>query len=138
MSFEEIVPGMYLGEGTYQVTREAIARFARLLNYDDPIYFDEDHARRTSYGGIITPPGMLFIYGLKLGWELKLYPPGAIRMGDDNTYYTPAHPGDVLTTTITVSERFERKQRKFLKIKLETTNQRQEPVCTVDFTTIIP
>ena len=117
--FDEVKVGDFLGEGTYTVTKEEIARFAKLLGYEDPVYFDEGVARKTEYGGIITPPGMLFIYGLKLGWELKQYPPGSIRMGDDNEFFSPARPGDILKTMITVSDKFIRKERKFLKAKLE-------------------
>ena len=138
MPFDEIETGMNLGQGTYEVTAANIARFARLLGYEDPVYFDEAHAASSEFGSIITPPGMLFLYGLKLGWELNLYPPGAIRMGDDNTFHNPAHPGDILTTSITVRDRFVRKERKFLQIALETVNQDRLPVCTVVFTVIIP
>lgn len=136
--FDEVKVGDFLGEGTYRVTKVEIARFAKLLGYEDPVYFDEDYASQTEYGGIITPPGMIFIYGLKLGWELKQYPPGSIRMGDDNEFFLPARPGDELTTRITVSDKFIKKERKFLKAKLETVNKKKEKVCTVDFTCIIP
>ncbi len=136
--FDEVKVGDFLGEGTYKVTKEEIARFAKLLGYDDPIYFNEEYAKKTEYGGIITPPGMILVYGLYLDADLNQYPAGSVRMGDENEFFSPARPGDILKTTVTVSDRFVKKGRKFIKAKVETRNQKDEQICIVDYTCIIP
>ena len=136
--FDELAVGMFLGEGTFEITKDLIVRFARLMGYDDPVYLDREYARKTPYGDIITPPGMIFVYSLRLGWDLKVFPPGSIRMGDDNIFYQPAKPGDVLKTTLHISDRFIKKERKFVKMKLDTVNQTNNKICTVEFVAIIP
>jgi len=81
---------------------------------------------------------MCLTYGLRLGWEEDVFPPGAIRMGDENVYGVPARAGDTLTTVLTIVDRFVRKERKFLKYEMVTSNQRGQRVCTVAFTAIVP
>lgn len=142
MDFDKIEVGKFLGEKTYTVTKEDIARFAKLLGYTDPLYFDEAYAKKTEFGGIIAPPGMIFIYQLIATVDMvaafEYFPPGSIRMGDDNEFFNPARPGDTLTLKVTISDKFIKKERKFLKARVDATNQKKEKVCTVEFACIVP
>lgn len=128
--------GARIGEevcsGHIDVTQDDIDRFCALLGYDDPAY------RADASGGAVAPSSMCLTYGLRLGWEEDVFPPGAIRMGDDNVHGVPARPGDHLVTTLTITDKFERKERKFLKYRMVTRNQAGEEVCSVAFTAIVP
>ncbi len=137
-SFAQIEVGKLWGEAPYPVTKEEIARFAKLLGYDDPIYFDEEYAKKTEYGDIIAPPGMIFIFQLIATRKLKLFPPGTIRMGDDNEFFNPVRAGDVLKLRVTLSDKFVKKERKFVKARVDAVNQKDEKVCTVEYACIIP
>ena len=77
-------------------------------------------------------------YGLRLGWENEIFPPGAIRMGDDDVFGVPARVGDRLMTQFRIVEKFERKNRKFMKYQMRTHNQASEMVCLVSFTAVVP
>ena len=77
-------------------------------------------------------------YGLKLGWEHAIFPPGAIRMGDEDVFGVPARVGDQLLTQFRIVDKFERKSRRFMKYEMRTKNQAQELVCSVSFTAIVP
>ncbi len=132
VAYEDAAPGTCLGEQQILVTQAEIDRFCALLGYDDPAY------RADAPGGAIAPPSMGLTYGLRLGWTARAFPPGAIRMGDENTYGVAARPGDRLHTTLHVADRFMRKERKFLKYRMVTLNQAGEMVCTVAFTAIVP
>lgn len=131
-SFEGAVIGAPVCAGKVAVTQEDIDRFCRLLGYDHPAY------RGTDGGGGVAPPSMGLTYGLRLGWEEDVFPPGAIRVGDEVSYGVPARAGDLLTTTLRIVERFERKGRKFLKYEMATRNQSDALVCCVAFTAIVP
>lgn len=124
--------GRKVCEGRILVTQEDIDRFCALMGYDDPAY------RADAPGGAVAPTSMCLTYGLRLGWEEAVFPPGAIRMGDENLHGVPARAGDALTTALTIVDRFERKGRRFLKYEMTTTNQGGEGVCTVAFTAIVP
>ncbi|WP_274631165.1 MaoC family dehydratase [Arvimicrobium flavum] len=131
-TFEGATIGSPVCQGRIAVTQQDIDRFCALLGYDDAAY------RADAPGGAVAPTSMCLTYGLRLGWEEDVFPPGAIRMGDENTYGVPARPGDTLTTALTIVDRFERKGRRFLKYEMTTVNQREEAVCTVAFTAIVP
>lgn len=121
--------GREICRGRIDLSQADIDRFCALLGYDDP-------AHRA--GGGVAPTSMCLAFGLRLGWEEQVFPPGVIRVGDENTYGVPARAGDVLTTTLVITDRFERKGRRFLTYAMATTNQRQEQVGLVTFTAILP
>ena len=131
-TFEAAEIGRPVCEGRIAVTQDEIDRFCMLMAYDHPAY------RADAPGGAVAPTSMCLTYGLRLGWEESVFPPGAIRMGDGNVYGVPARPGDTLTTVLTITDRFVKKERKFLKYEMVTTNQSGETVCTVAFTAIVP
>lgn len=131
-TFEGARIGQPVCKGTIKVTQADIDDFCALMGYDDPVY------RPDAPDGAIAPTSMCLTYGLRLGWEDSVFPPGAVRMGDENVYGVPARPGDTLTTVLTIVDRFSRKERKFLKYEMVTTRQTGERVCLVAFTAIVP
>jgi acyl dehydratase len=131
-TWEGAVLGEEICRGRIDLTQTEIDRFCALLGYEDPSF----HA--DAPGGAVAPTSMCLAFGLRLGWEEKVFPPGVIRVGDENTYGVPARAGDVLTTTLVITDRFERKGRRFLTYQMDTHNQRQERVCQVRFTAILP
>ncbi|WP_158969932.1 MaoC family dehydratase [Chachezhania sediminis] len=131
-TFEAAEIGRKVCEGRMTVTQTDIDTFCALMGYDDPAY------RADAPGGAIAPSSMGLTYGLRLGWEESVFPPGAIRMGDENIHGVPARPGDELVTDLTVTDRFERKGRRFLTYRMETRNRTGALVCSVAFTAIVP
>jgi hypothetical protein len=117
-----------LCDGAYKVTADAIERFRRLMGYPQTKTGEQP----------VAPASMGLIYGLRLGWEHSVFPPGAIRMGDDDVFGVPARAGDELLTQLVIVDKFERKGRKFMKYEMSTRNQRNELVCSVTFTAIVP
>ena len=131
-SYEGAELGREVCRGHIQLSQTEIDRFCALMGYDDPAF------RAEAAGGAVAPTSMCLAFGLRLGWEEQVFPPGVIRVGDENTYGVAARVGDVLITTLVITDRFERKGRRFLTYQMDTTNPRQEQVCQVRFTAIIP
>ena len=136
LTFDQIEVGQFLGRKTHTVTKEEIARSAKLLGYKNPVYSDEEYAKNSEFGGIVAPPGMIFIYQLLAA--VDPFQPGTIRAGDDNAFYALARPGDVITMNVSISDKFTRKERKFVKALVEGTNQNDEKVFKVEVTFIVP
>lgn len=113
-----------LCEGVCEVSAGDVARFRRLMGYD-------------AEAGVV-PPSMGLTYGLRLGWEHAIFPPGAVRMGDEDVFGVPARAGDRLVTQLRIVEKFEKKQRRFMRYEMRTQNQRQELVCSISFVALIP
>ena len=117
-----------LCQGSCSVTAADVEKFRRLMGYPE-----------TPPGQVpATPASMGLTYGLRLGWENAIFPPGAIRMGDDDVFGVPARVGDALVTQFRIVEKFERKNRKFMKYEMRTLNQVGELVCSVSFTAVVP
>lgn len=117
-----------LCEGVYTVEAQDVASFRKLMGYTQAV----------NGAAPIAPPSMGLTYGLKLGWEHAIFPPGVIRMGDEDVFGVPARTGDRLVTQFRIIEKFERKGRKFMKYEMRTLNQGNELVCSVSFTAIVP
>jgi acyl dehydratase len=108
----------------YEVEKGAIRRFAAAVDDNNPIYQDEEFARRSQYGSIIAPPGFF-------GWPLKQahnsplavdmpaeleaafaaagYPLSLVLDGGmEYELFLPVRAGDVLAATTTVKNLRER------------------------------
>ena len=131
-SFDGAEIGRPVCEGRIRLTQADVDAFCALLGYDDPAH------RADAPGGPIAPTSMALTWGLRLGWEADVFPPGAIRMGDENLYGVPARPGDDLVTVLTIVDRFVRRDRRFLKYEMVTRNGAGDLVCSVAFTAIVP
>jgi hypothetical protein len=116
-----------LCEGVCDVSAADIARFRTLLGYDT----DGD-------AQAVAPPSMGLTYGLRLGWEHAIFPPGVVRMGDDDHFGVPARAGDRLTTRFRITEKFEKRERRFLRYEMRTLNQRDELICSISFVALMP
>ena len=88
-----------------EVERHDIQRFALAVawpNKPNPMYYNEEHGKKSRFGSIITPP--TFATSLKwMGEVLEKVTPtmGSYRVGmnggNEYEFYTPIKPGDTLT-----------------------------------------
>jgi acyl dehydratase len=131
-TYEGAVLGREVCRGEIHVAQADIDAFCALFGYDDPAF------RADAPGGAVAPSSMGLTYGLRLGWEHQVFPPGVIRMGDENVHGHPVRAGDVLTTVLTIADRFEKKGRRFLSYEQVTRNQDGHMVCSITFAAILP
>ena len=124
-----------------EVEKGVIRRFVNALGDHNPLYQDEEFARRSKYGGAIAPPLFVITFGrqrrpqpdTRLGRAM-------INAGTEYEFLRPIRPGDVITHTsklADVKERMGRLGRMFISVT-ETThvNQRGETVAIARATTI--
>ena len=137
---------------TYEVEKGAIARFAGAVGETNPLYYDEEYARKSRYGAIITPPGF---FGWPVGQEdssgdlatlVSALAQAGYRLildgGIDYEFSRPVRVGDRLTLTTTIKNIMERtgKTGKIVFMVRETTytNQNGELAVKTRQTTIHP
>ena len=89
--FEELTPGFDCGSGTYKVTSEESEKFRKLMNDTNP------------YEAGVVPVGMMYIFGLRICWDRKVFIDGSIRAGDKITFHKPARIGDTITTRLSIA-----------------------------------
>lgn len=159
METEELnrIVGKHIGVRLFEVEKGAIRRFADAVADPNPLFRDEEHARKSPYGGIIAPPGFF-------GWPLKqfmgaplviefpmdLMEPlsksgymmaSALDGGIEYDLFLPVRAGDTLTASGSVKDIRERagKAGKMCFIVLETVyyNQSGALVAKARATTIL-
>jgi len=97
---------------TNEIEKGAIVKFARAIGDANPIYTDEEAARRSRYGGLVAPP--TFFRSLRSGpmkVDVKSPYPANLDGGSEWEYYEPTRPGDRITVTHKISNIFERPGR---------------------------
>jgi acyl dehydratase len=113
-----------------------IREFARAIKDDDPIYFDEEHARRVA-GGVMPPPTFTMTQGfwddgqgrIDLGMDLRR----VLHGGQEFEYVKPVYAGDVLTAQGKLTEVYRKPGKRggemtFAVLETSYTNQRGEVV----------
>lgn len=138
-----------------EISLRDIQRYAVAVGETNPLYFDEEYARSTPWGGIVAPPNMLTAT-VEWGYgppEAELHPDGRSAEGPFRTpsgrlmgggteleLLAPVHPGDSLTRTMRLKDLYQTEGRSgplvFLIAEATYTNQRGEPVLRATTTRI--
>ena len=119
----------------WEVEKGHIRRFAQAIGDSNPLWQDEEYARKTRYGGIIAPPLYLNDAGLVRFVDrlVDMCPDKAnINGGTDLEYYGLMRPGDTIRTVAKLAEVKEKTGKTgvmiFLTVEVTYTNQRNELV----------
>lgn len=132
---------------SYPITATDIRRWAMATYYPHQppkIYWDEDYAASSKYGGIIAPPDFNpFAWSLQKQTALKpglsgRHPEGksltGMNGGQTDTYGEPMRPGDVISARSRLLDWHEREGRLghtlYVRNEIEWRNQRSELVKT--------
>jgi acyl dehydratase len=118
------------------IERGKIREFARAIKDNNPLYFDDEYAKKTA-GGIVPPPTFTMTQAF---WEegprkpLLTYDVRRLLHGEQEfEYLAPVHAGDVLTGTARVADVYEKQGSRggtmtFGIIETTYVNQRGEKV----------
>jgi len=138
-TWDEIIPGELRPSNPVTLTKGAIQKFARAVGETNPLYFDEEYARRTPYRGIIAPPSihilLMFACTPVTDWMRE---PGTINAGQSWFYNVPARPGDTIRLVCKALDRFIKKERLFVIHENVFYNQHDQVVCAGRGWTIRP
>jgi len=136
----------FIGQGgdvrIFEVEKGAIRKFADAINDRNPLYWDEEYARKSRYGAMVAPPGF---FGWPTKWtggsvftseatrELsdtlrKLGYGRGLAGGVECEFFQPIRAGDTLTATTVIKNIVEREGRtgKMVFIIRETTYTNQD------------
>lgn len=150
--------GNVISTSILEVERGAVRRFVDAVGDPNPLYRDEEYARKSKYGSIIAPPGFFgwpimggsqnLIFSLlegELGQSLLKAGYNTTSAIDGGTSYDFFHPiriKDTLTASLAIKDISERRNQtgKALFITFETTytNQNGALVATERGTFIHP
>ena len=136
----------------FEVEKGMIRRFAIAVGDHNPLYYDDEFARTTAYGGVVAPPTFLFEWNHKKhdAWppgELKSlfagleHQPRGIRGINEYEFIQPVRPGDIIKSRARVTDVYEKQGRsgRLVFIISETVyhNQREETLGKSKDTSIV-
>jgi acyl dehydratase len=124
------------------IEKEPIRRFAEAIGDSNPLFNDEEYAKKAGYRSIIAPPGFhpQYSYRIKRGSRRmgadmpRIRSPFSRNLNGGNEYefFQPIQAGDVISVTNRIGDIYERDGRlgKMLFIISETVyrNQKNEVV----------
>lgn len=87
---------------TREITRELIEAFADVSGDVSRIHLDEEHAKRTQFGGVI---GHGLLTASFISAALSRLPGVIVYLSQDLKFMKPVRPGDVVTARVAVIER---------------------------------
>ena len=117
--------GVNTGVSVFEVEKEPIKRFADSIDDPNPLYWDEEYAKKSRYGSLIAPPGFISIpWNTRAkGGETSPDPrtelraalrkvgyvnPGGIDAGIEYEFFNPVRAGDTITASSVIKDIFER------------------------------
>lgn len=128
----------------FEIDKTLIQRFVDAVGDENPLWQDEEKARKGLYGGITAPPSLLCAV-LAVGtppWEpiANALPARALDGGGEWEFFQPIRMGDKISVVNKLAEITERQGRygPMLLVTSEITwrNQRQEAVAKARSTVI--
>jgi 3-hydroxybutyryl-CoA dehydratase len=137
--WDDIVPGAPRNTLPYTLTRDAIERYCRSVGDLHPLYFDENFAKKSRYGGLIAPPSihilLMFACTPADDWMRS---PGTVNAGQSWSYNVSARPGDRIRLDARALDKFIKKGRLFVVHDNVFFNQNGDVICSGRGWTIRP
>jgi len=120
---------------TTEIEKGAIIKFAQAIEDDNPLFNDEEAARKSQYGGLIAPPTFLrSVRSSRRDVPFDIPFNNALDGGSDWEYFEPVRPGDLITAVSRITDMQERSGRMGVMIITSTvttyTNQFGQVVAT--------
>lgn len=137
--WDDIIPGEPRKTIPYELTLAAIQRYCRSVGDLHPLYFDEDYARKSRFGGLISPPAihilLMFACTPADDWMRS---PGTVNAGQSWSYNIPARPGDTIRLEARALDKFIKRERLFVVHDNVFFNQHGQVICSGRGWTIRP
>jgi len=129
LKWDDLVPGKVIASQTYLMTLQDIREEAEAYEDYNPIYSDTEFAQHTDIGYVVAP------FYITLGEFLPGLMKADLKMGVNTIYassikesYKPIFVGDLITKTLAVEDKFEKREKKFLTWRIDWVNQHGELV----------
>lgn len=130
-TWNDIQVGVERESQPVELTKQVVQRYARAIGDLNPLYFDEEYAAASRFGGLIAPPTihvpLLFMATPITDW---MRTPGTVNCGQNWYYSRPARPGDLVTLTARALDKVHRKGRLFVIHDNIFRDERGDVICT--------
>lgn len=127
----------------YEVGREKIREYANAVGEAAPVYHDREAARAAGFRDIVAPPMFCVVYSAAamgpaiLDPELEIDLARMLHAGQEFVWGEPVCSGDVVRTTASVRDVYEKGPNRFYVFETASENQRAEGVVRGVWTNIV-
>jgi acyl dehydratase len=128
---------------TYEVGKEKIGEYARVLGIESPVHFDREAARAAGYRDVVAPPMFCVVYAspavgpAMFDPEVGMNFAAMVHGGQEFVWDEPACSGDEISTTAKVLEIFEKDGKGFYIFETNSVNQNRDQVVKGTWTSIV-
>jgi len=124
--FDDIRVGMEFPPLVTQLTPKDILAYAEAVEDFNPLFLNENFAKRSRFKGLINHPttaAILSVNAHKTGIPL---PSGIIHAKQRYKFFSPTRPYEELITRAKVIDKYEKRGRKYVVIQSLTVNRQNE------------
>ena len=120
------------------VTREKIAKFCTSIGETNPLFTDDEAAKKGPYGGVIAPPSFATVFrnGRHFFQHVPRFGRAGFDAGKDVEFVAPIRPGDTISLSSAVKEIYDKTGRSgtmvFVVVRSTLRNQNNEIVAHID------
>ncbi|MFC1798251.1 MaoC family dehydratase [Thermodesulfobacteriota bacterium] len=133
--------GQKIPRYTHTVTAEEIDNFCQNFKENTPVYLADDAAKENGFPGRIAPPMMVRFYAhiqnVLTGFG-GIVSGHSIQTSGEYEFLDIVRPGDTITTTGKIVDKYIKKQRKYICFELVSRNQHGEKIVVNRHTSIWP
>jgi acyl dehydratase len=128
---------------SYEVGKEKIAEYARVIGAENPVHFDRKAAQDADFRDVVAPPMFAVVYSAPamapgvFDPEVGIDFARMVHGGQEFAWGEPVVSGDVITTTAEVTDVSERDRRGFYVFESVSVNQDDEEVVRGTWTNIV-
>ncbi len=128
---------------TYEVGKEKIGEYARVMGIENPVHFDREAARAAGYRDVVAPPMFCVVYSspavgpAMFDHEVGMNFAAMVHGSQVFEWDEPACSGDEITTSALVKEIFEKDGKGFYIFETNAVNQDGAQVVRGTWTSIV-
>ena len=126
---------------TFEVKAEDLKAYAEGVPDANPIFYDEEYARKCGHDGILAHP----MFGTQVGFFLMrkghgswIRTPGARNPGQIVEWYDPVRVGDILTLKLKGHDKWIKRGKYYMRYLTETYDQHGNLKCRYYVTLVLP
>jgi len=122
MLLSDIKKGMEFPEYNYTLTEGIIGKYLKGVEESDPLYIDQDYAKRRGFSDLIVPPTTIALYvtpSRVLKTINKKPPSGLLQSGQRFAFYGPVRVNETVNVRTFIEDVYKKKNRDFVVLKGE-------------------
>jgi acyl dehydratase len=125
--WEEVKIGEeYEAKRKFEVLAEDIKAFSQAVMDSNPLFNDEEFAKKSAWGGLIAHPlffTAIGFYCTDIGPSNWIRTPGAFNPGQQNLIYESFRVGDIITLKLTSTDKWIKRGKHYLEYRQDFIDQ---------------